>query len=148
VFVRSHPVDAHRRSAIGETKPEDLIASRAGRSGRFYRNPDMDRENAAPRHGRDCKHLDHRFLRPGGIGREAGWIASRLVPWNAASRVGQAEADQHGDKVQSKQQERGTARDRHLFGTVGSYAAYPGRAGLPSKADAIPSRDAQPGTGS
>jgi hypothetical protein len=107
VIVRSHPVDAHRRSAIGDTKPEDLIASKAGRSGRFYRNPGMDRENAAPRHGRGGKHLDHRFLRPRGIGREAGWIASRLAPRHASPRVRQAEADQHGGQNKTSRSNAG-----------------------------------------
>jgi hypothetical protein len=89
------------------------------------------------------------LLRHGGVGREAGWIAPRLAPRNAAPRVAQAEADQHGDKVQSKQQERGTP---HAVDTsLGEWDRTQHRQivrGCPSKADGIPSRDAQPGTGS
>ena len=108
VIVRSHSVDPYRRRPIRDTKPQDLVTSEAGCSGRLHGNPGVDRQETAPRHGRGGKHLDHCLLRHGGVGREAGWIPPRLVPRNAAPRVGQSEADQHGDEVQSKQQERGT----------------------------------------
>ena len=48
VIIRSHPVDAHGRGAVGDTKPQDLVASKAGRSGRFHRTPGVNREDAVP----------------------------------------------------------------------------------------------------
>ena len=86
-------------------------------AGRLHSIPGLDREETAPRHGRGGKHLDHRLCVTAGSGGEVGRISPRLVLRNAP-RVGQAE--------ESTVQATGTrhlTRDRHLFGTVGSYAA-------------------------
>ena len=98
-------------------------------------------------HPRGGKHLDHRLCVTAGSGERPVGYRRALVPRDGAPRVEQAEADQQGDKVQSKQQERGTSHTIDTFSGQWD-RTQPSRAGLRGKADAIPSRDAQPGTGS
>jgi hypothetical protein len=117
VIVQSHPVDAHRRSAIGDTKPEDLIASKAGRSGRFYRNPGMDRRKcrATTRPGRQTLEspLAGSGERP--VGSRRAWRHG--TPPRGSGRQ---KLTSRGPDTRRAEATRGPTRDRHLSGTVGS----------------------------
>jgi hypothetical protein len=92
IIVWPHPVDPQRWRAVGDTEPEDLVASEAGRARRLQGDAGVDREDTAPRHGRGGKYLDYRLLRHRGIRREPGRIAPRLMPRDTVPRVGQAKA--------------------------------------------------------